>query len=106
MPVLYSSLLFKTNISQKQQRAPWSSVEPFINILGSFVFPLVPFCPHEAVLTPGEEDGVELQAASILQATGQLTEEAAVQVEGDSQGLPTALHLVTHWSVCNTHTAS
>lgn len=51
-------------------------------------------------LTPGEEDGVELKAASILQPTGQLTEVTAVQVQGDSQGLPTPLHLVTHWCVC------
>lgn len=53
-----------------------------------------------AVLTPGEEDGVELEAAAVLQPAGQLAEEAAVQVEGDFQGLPTALHLVAHWSVC------
>lgn len=63
-----------------------------------FCSPSVP-----AVLTPGEEDGVELEAAAVLQSAGQLAEEAAVQVEGDFQGLPTALHLVAHWSVC-THT--
>lgn len=55
------------------------------------------------VLTSGEEDRVELEAAAVLQPTGQLTEEAAVQVEGDFQGLPAALHLVAHWSVCVAH---
>lgn len=55
-------------------------------------------------LTSSEEDGVELEAASILQPTWQLTEVTAVQVQGDSQGLSTALHLVTHWCVCNTQT--
>lgn len=53
-------------------------------------------------LTSSEEDGVELEAASILQPTGQLTEVTAVQVQGDPQGLSAALHLVTHWCVCNT----
>lgn len=43
---------------------------------------------------------MELEAATVLQPTGQLAEEAAVQVEGDFQGLPTAFHLVAHWSVC------
>lgn len=52
-----------------------------------------------ASLTSGEENGVELEAASILQPTGQLTEETAIQVQGDSQGLPAALHLVAHWRV-------
>lgn len=47
---------------------------------------------------------MELEAASILQPTGQLTEVTAVQVQGDSQGLPTALHLVTHRRVCSTQT--
>lgn len=56
-----------------------------------------------AVLTSGEEDGVELEAAAVLQPTGQLAEEAAVQVEGDFQGLSAALHLVAHWSVCAAH---
>ena len=56
-------------------------------------------CPS---LTPGEEDGVEFEAASILQPSGQLTEVTAVQVQGDPQGLSAALHLVTHWCVCKT----
>lgn len=55
-------------------------------------------------LTPGEEDGVELQAASILQPTGQLAEVTAVQEKGDPQGMSAAFHLVTHWCVCNKHT--
>lgn len=61
----------------------------------------LPVCP---VLTPGEEHGVELEAASILQPTGQLTEVTAVQVQGDPEGLPAALHLVTHRCICNTET--
>lgn len=61
-------------------------------VLGSPGFP--------PLLTPGEEDGVQLEAAAVLQPTGQLVEEAAVQVQGDPQGLPAALHLVAHRSVC------
>lgn len=67
-------------------------------------FSLQFLCPSLPSLTLGEEDGVKLEAASILQPTGQLTEVTAVQVQGDSQGLPTALHLVTHWCVCSTQT--
>lgn len=57
-----------------------------------------------AFLTSGEQDSVEFEAASILQPTGELIEVTAVQVKGDPQGMPGALHLVTHWCVCNTHT--
>lgn len=46
---------------------------------------------------------MELEAAAVLQPTGQLAEEAAVQEEGDFQCLPTALHLVAHWGVCVAH---
>lgn len=57
-------------------------------------------CPfnlaHPAHLTSGEQDRVELQAASILKPTGQLAEMTAVQEHGDPQGLPAALHLVAH----------
>lgn len=66
-----------------------------VSTLGVPVFSAVP----PPSLTPGEEDGVELEAASILQPTGQLTEVTAIQVQGDSQGLPAALHLVAHWCV-------
>lgn len=59
-------------------------------------------CLTLSTLTPGEEDGVKLQTASILQSTGQLAEVTAVQVQSDPQGLSAALHLVTHWCVCNT----
>lgn len=52
--------------------------------------------------TSSEEDGVKLEAASILQPTRQVIEMTAVQVKGDFQGLPAAFHLVTHWCVCNT----
>lgn len=57
-----------------------------------------------ALLTPGEQDSVEFEAASILQPTGELIEVTAVQVKGDPQGMPGALHLVTHWCVCNKQT--
>lgn len=84
--------MFGSNISQRRRAECSTVVCP-----GSLVsLPLGP----PAVLTPGEEDGVELEAAAVLQPAGQLAEEAAVQVEGDFQGLPTALHLVAHWSVC------
>lgn len=59
-------------------------------------------CPSLPRLTSGEEDGVELEAASVLQPTGQHAEVAAVQEQGDPQGLSAALHLVTHRRVCNT----
>lgn len=52
-------------------------------------------------LTPSEKNSVKFQASSILQPTGQLTKVTAVQIEGDSQGLSAAFHLVTHWCVCN-----
>ena len=45
---------------------------------------------------------MELEAAAVLQPAGELTEVTAVQVQGDPQGLPAALHLVTHRCVCNT----
>lgn len=51
-------------------------------------------------LTLGEEDSVELEAAAVLQPTGQLAEVTAVQVQSDPQGLSAALHLVTHRRVC------
>lgn len=54
-----------------------------------------------SILTPGEEDGLQLEAASVLQPGGQLAEVTAVQVQSDPQGLPAALHLVTHRRVCN-----
>lgn len=46
---------------------------------------------------------MELEAAAVLQPTGQLAEVTAVQVQSDPQGLSAALHLVTHRRVCNTH---
>lgn len=55
-------------------------------------------------LTPSEKNSVKFQAASIFQATGQLTEVTAVQIESDSQGLSAAVHLVAHWCVCNQET--
>lgn len=64
------------------------------------IFPVSPLS-----LTSGEEGSLDLQAASVLQPTGQLTEVAAVQVHGDLQGMSAALHLVTHRRVCNTETA-
>lgn len=76
---------------------------PFVYTLNFQFYPQM-LCPSLLSLTPGEKDSVDLQAASVLQPTGQLTEVTAVQVQGDPQGLPAALHLVTHRCVCNTQT--
>lgn len=39
--------------------------------------------PSPVRLTSGKENSVELEAASVLQPTGQLIEVTAVQVQGD-----------------------